>query len=111
VVWTDASQRGSSLSDVARWMALKTATLASLSGRVGALAPGCDANFVIFDPEAEFLVTPKRLHYRHKISPYMGARLRGVVKATYLRGENVYRYTNGWSEFALTARGEEYRFI
>ena len=111
VVWTDASQRGSSLSDVARWMALKTATLASLSGRVGALAPGYDANFVIFDPEAEFLVTPKRLHYRHKISPYMGARLCGVVKATYLRGENVYRYTNGWSEFALTARGEEYRFV
>ena len=42
--------------------------------------PGRDANFVIFDTEAEFTVTPDILHYRHPISPYMGERLRGVVK-------------------------------
>jgi allantoinase len=36
-------------------------------------------------------VTPEKLHYRHAISPYMGERLRGVVHATYLRGQPVYR--------------------
>jgi allantoinase len=36
------------------------------------------------------VVTPERLHYRHPVSAYMGERLRGVVKATYLRGKPVY---------------------
>ena len=33
----------------------------------------------------------KSLHYRHPISPYIGETLHGVVEATYLRGEPVYR--------------------
>ena len=40
----------------------------------------CDADFVVFDPEAEFVVTPERLHHRHAVSPYMGERLRGMVQ-------------------------------
>ena len=36
-------------------------------------------------------MTPEKLHYRHPISPYMGEKLKGVVAATYLRGEPVYR--------------------
>ncbi len=71
--------------------------------RVGALEAGRDANFVIFDTDAEFTVTADRLHYRHKISPYLNETLRGVVKATYLRGEAVYRE----GSFALKPSGHE----
>jgi len=35
-------------------------------------------------------VTENRLHFRHRVSPYLGQRLRGVVKATYLRGTPVF---------------------
>jgi len=52
-------------------------------------------------------VRPEDLHYRHKISPYMGERLRGVVKATYLRGEVVFE--NG--AFADEVRGREYAVV
>jgi allantoinase len=103
VVWTDASQRGLTLDDIARWMSSAPAALAGLSSRAGALAPGREATFVVFDPEAKFVVTPDRLHYRHTISPYMGETLKGVVTATYLRGQPIY--TDG--AFAPTPHGRE----
>ncbi len=45
VVWTDASQRGFTLDDVARWMSSAPAALAGFSDRAGALAPGREARF------------------------------------------------------------------
>jgi allantoinase len=103
VVWTDASSRGFTLEHIARWMSAAPAALAGFSDRIGSLAPGHEANFTVFDPEAVFTVTPDKLHYRHAISPYMGERLRGVVEATYLRGEPVYREGN----FISSPRGRE----
>jgi allantoinase len=90
VVWTEARQRGHSLSDVARWMSAAPSRLARLDGCKGALAAGYDADLVIFDPEAEWTVEPENLRHRHKLSPYAGRRLRGVVEATYLKGEKIY---------------------
>jgi allantoinase len=105
VVWTDAARRGFTLDDIARWMSSAPAALAGLSKRAGALEAGRNANFVVFDPEAEFTVTPETLHYRHAVSPYMGERLRGVVTVTYLRGQPVYREGGFFSE----VRGRELR--
>jgi len=90
VMHTEAAKRGFALTDIARWMSAAPAKLAGAHSRKGRLAPGYDADFVVFDPEAEFLVTEARLHYRHKVSPYLGEILRGVVKATYLRGKKIF---------------------
>ena len=90
VIWTEAQQRGFSLADVARWMAMRPAQLAGCDGRKGRLAPGYDADFVAFDSDREFTVTADRLHQRHPVSPYMGEKLRGVVMSTYLRGQPVF---------------------
>ena len=103
VVWTDALRRGFGLDDIARWMSAMPASLAGFSDRVGALEAGRNADFVVFDPEADCVVTPERLHYRHTISPYMGETLRGVVEATYLRGEPVYER----GRFNSAPRGRE----
>ncbi len=91
VMWTEARARGFGLRDIARWMSGEPGALAGLRQQVGAIEAGCVANFVVFDPDAEFTVTGDVLHYRHKISPYMGERLRGVVRETVLRGQTVYR--------------------
>ncbi|HSY70048.1 MAG TPA: allantoinase AllB [Edaphobacter sp.] len=91
IIHTECRNRGFTLDHIARWMSSAPAALAGIKHRVGALEAGRDANFIILDTNAEFTVTPDKLHYRHAISPYLNEKLRGVVKATYLRGQVVYR--------------------
>jgi allantoinase len=105
LMWTEASQRGFTLSDLARWMAEAPARLAGCGARKGRIAAGYDADFVIFEPETDFIVTEDRLYYRHPVSPYLGETLRGVVKATYLRGQSVF--SDG--QFSSEVRGREIR--
>jgi allantoinase len=94
VMWTEARRRGFSLLDMARWMAEGPARLAGCQARKGRIAAGSDADLVVFDPDATFEVTPERLRYRYPLSPYLGETLRGVVKATYLRGRPVFTEGN-----------------
>lgn len=91
IIWTEAQRRGFTLTDIERWMAEAPAQLAGCDKRKGRIAEGYDADFVVFDPEAEFTVTKDRLHHRHPISPYLGERVRGLVKRTYLRGQVVFQ--------------------
>ena len=104
LMWTEASRRGFTLLDLARWMAAGPARLAGCDARKGRIAAGCDADFVVFEPDREFIVTEDRLHYRHPVSPYLGETLRGVVKATYLRGNPVFAE----GEFPGDSGGREY---
>jgi allantoinase len=108
VVWTECKRRELSLRQLAEWTSAAPARLAGLSTQVGSIEPGKHANLVAFDPDATFTVTPEMLHYRHKISPYMGERLRGVVRSTWLRGQRVFSRSDTGDVFAVTARGREY---
>jgi allantoinase len=66
----------------------------------GAIQPGHDADFVLFDPDAEMTVNSAVLQQRHKLTPYDGCVLRGAVRATYLRGVKV------WGEGRLEQAGK-----
>ncbi len=88
VVWTAARHRGFGLGDVARWMAEDTARFAGLT-RKGRIAPGYDADLVVFAPDEAFTVEAAALFHRNKITPYDGRKLYGVVRTTLLRGETV----------------------
>jgi allantoinase len=90
VVWTEARRRGFSLPQVAKWLCENPAKQVRLESRKGSIAPGCDADLVIWSPEREFLVDGESLHHRHKLTPYDGESLRGVVQRTFLRGRNIY---------------------
>jgi len=100
VVWTEASARGHTLVDVARWMSAGPARLAGLVGTKGTIAVGHHADLVVFDDSARVTVTPELVHHRHKITPYAGETLRGAVHATYLRGTRIAEAGR-----ALTCRG------
>ncbi|MEY4512832.1 MAG: hypothetical protein RLZZ450_4954 [Pseudomonadota bacterium] len=89
-VWTEAVQRGATLDQLARWMSAGPARLAGLGKKKGAIVRGYDADLVIWDPEATFEVTPERLYFKHKLSPYLTRELSGRVHQTLLRGHTVF---------------------
>jgi allantoinase len=89
VVWTEARRREIPLARVATWMSSAPAELAGLDDTKGSIEPGKDADLVIFDPDAEWIVDPAALHHRHPVTPYAGMTLRGRVMTTILRGEVV----------------------
>jgi allantoinase len=105
VMWTEASRRGFTLMDIGHWMAEGPARLAGCDGRKGRIATGYDADLAIFDQDTTFQLTPERLHYRYPLSPYLGETLRGVVKATYLRGQCVFAD----DDFPGEPRGREWQ--
>ncbi|HEY9723884.1 MAG TPA: allantoinase AllB, partial [Oscillatoriaceae cyanobacterium] len=99
VVWTAASERGFGLEDVVRWLCGRTAAFAGLGGAKGAIAPGLEADLVVFQPERPFVVESHAIQFKNKVTPYLGRALKGVVEATYLRGERIYSA----GEFSLPA--------
>jgi allantoinase len=109
VVWTGLSRRGGGLELLTRWLSTEPARLAGLTGRKGALAPGYDADLVVLQPDAEWTVGKDDLRFRHKISPYLGARLRGRVLETYLRGECIFWARSEGGRMDLKAHGQELR--
>lgn len=90
VVWTEARRRGFSLRELTNWVCTNPARQVSLEARKGALAAGCDADVVIWGAEREFIVDAATLEHRHKLTPYDGETLKGVVEKTFLRGRKIY---------------------
>ena len=92
VMWTNAKERGFTLRHLTEWMSHKPAHLAGLDHRKGELKPGFDADVVIWNPEASFLVEPAIIHHKHKLTPYNGRTLNGLIEAVYVGGQRVYNH-------------------
>jgi len=91
IVWTEARKRGRTVGDIARWMCSSPAQWAGLGERKGKIAPGYDADVVLWDPEASFTVEASSILHRHKQTPYEGRFLEGRVVRTILAGKTVFQ--------------------
>ncbi|GAB3856198.1 allantoinase AllB [Hymenobacter terrigena] len=94
VLWTAARRRGASLSDIVKWLSTNPAKLAGQSAKKGRIAPGFDADLIVFDPEKTFIVSEELILHKHKVSPYICQELAGVVELTFLKGEQVFQRPN-----------------
>ncbi len=75
---------------LAEWLSRNPARLTGLAQRKGRVAAGFDADFCVWAPEEEWTVKADQLHFRHKLTPYDGEKVRGRVKRTYVRGRLAY---------------------
>jgi len=88
--WSAGRERGATLEQMARWWSERPAALTGLDAK-GAIAVGKDADFVVWDPDAEVVLDGSHaIFHRHKVHPYQGRTLRGRVLATFVRGAQVF---------------------
>jgi dihydropyrimidinase len=75
---------------VNRWVQICSTNPAAIFGllpRKGMLAPGADADVVIFDPDKEVILSRSLLHENVDYTPYEGFALQGYPVMTILRGK------------------------
>jgi allantoinase len=87
IMWKHIHDRGIAPKRLVEWMSATPAGIAGLPYRKGGIAPGRDADLVIWNPNAP---PPTELHHRHKLTPYQPHHYPGAVEATFLRGQKIY---------------------
>ena len=86
----DAALRGEiEIEKLSRVLALNPAKIFGLYPKKGAIIVGGDGDLVLVDPKAETRIDSRKLHSKHKLTPYDGMILRGKIRYTVLRGEVV----------------------
>ncbi len=81
------------------------AKLFGLFPRKGTIAPGSDADLVIWNPDASAVLSQKTLHMNVDYNPYEGRRVQGVPEIVLSRGEVIVQ------DGALHARPGRGRFL
>ncbi|AFL98783.1 dihydropyrimidinase [Desulfitobacterium dehalogenans ATCC 51507] len=81
------TERGIDLSRFVDLIATKPAKIFGLFPQKGTIAPGSDADLVIFDPAIEWTITAKEQHQASDYTSYEGLRMKGRVDKVLLRGE------------------------
>lgn len=89
-LWTAARRKGISIEHLATWLCENPAKLIGREKSKGKITPGFDADLIVWDPDASFRVSESLIHHRHKITPYLGEDLYGIVEETYIAGKIVF---------------------
>lgn len=88
--WTKCHEYGLDITDMHRLMCAEPAKLCGLQHVKGKIAKGFDADFCVWNPDAEFVVTTDIVQFQNKVNPYLGKQLKGQVYATFVRGNRVF---------------------
>lgn len=102
--YTNCLKRGLGIIEMYRFMCQQPARLCGFDDRKGRIANGFDADFCVWDPKSDFVVTAECIHFRNKANPYMGKILNGVVQATIVRGKIAYDRKSEGNKFSAVGR-------
>ena len=89
VAWTAARSRGFKTEQVAKWLSVNPSKFLQLDSSKGKIQKGYDADLIAWNPDRKFKVEAKNIYHRHKITPYEGRELYGVVEQTFVNGIKV----------------------
>lgn len=92
ILWTKAHEHKVSLAQIADWTSAGPAKEAGLFKTKGSIEVGKDADFCIFDPEADWTFDASRMHFKNKLTVYDGKKVKGKVMETILRGHTIYKF-------------------
>ncbi len=95
------AEPGELLRIVTRVLAAEPARLFGIANRKGVIAPGLDADFVVFDPTANWSFGPGDVQAKCGWSAYAGWMFTGRVERTVRRGRTVYRRDSGRTVFGV----------
>ncbi|MGI9057294.1 MAG: dihydropyrimidinase [Ktedonobacteraceae bacterium] len=73
-------------------VATAPAKLFGLFPRKGTIAPGSDADLLIFDPERKMIISAATQHQRVDYTPYEGMQVQGVPDTVLLRGRVIVQH-------------------
>lgn len=94
-----------SLERLAEITAEVPARFLGIEQKKGRIAPGLDADFVVFDDQASWTVEPEKLHNLSRYTPLSGKTLTGRVRSVYLRGQRIYHRKDNRESFAAPGTG------
>jgi dihydropyrimidinase len=80
-----------SLNQFVEFTSTAAAKLFGLYPRKGTIAPGADADLILFDSDREITISAVNLHHNCDYTPYEGMRVKGWPKTVLSRGEVIVR--------------------
>ncbi|KAL6450787.1 DAL1 Allantoinase [Candida maltosa Xu316] len=86
------------LAEINKWCSINTAKQVGLSHIKGKIEVGYDADLLIFDPDAKYIIENKETYFKNKLTAYDGMEFQGRVLETIVRGHSVYGLGRGPSE-------------
>lgn len=97
LIWTEGKKRDiKNLPGwILKWFCERPAEQVKLDHLKGKIQVGAECDLCIFDPDFSFEVTTSEIHFKNKISPYIGMRMEGRVIRTILRTQPVFDLEKG----------------
>ena len=89
LIYHHGMERGIDLSRFVEVVSTNPAKIFGLYPQKGTIAPGSDADLVLFDPEAEQVISAENQYQKSDYTPYEQMKLQGKVDTVLLRGERI----------------------
>lgn len=86
VLWTAGKCHDISLPHICKWLCENPAKLIGKENQIGKIAPGFDADIIVWNDKEEWTVDAQKLFHKNKLTPYDHQKLTGVVKRVFLKG-------------------------
>ena len=98
LLWTEGRKRNVTIGMILQWTSQKTASHAGLADRKGKIAAGYDADLIIWDPDAEYIVRPHLSSQQSSLTTEFRSRKNHLGSRTNIRHMKAWCSLGEWNE-------------